>query len=318
MAALNDSVEWRSTVTVDVRFQLRAGAVVGLLALALTSVPVAAQGIPDEFTNLTVLPEDISRRELIGTMRGFSRALGVRCAHCHTVSDGLDSSSDDFASDEKEAKGTARIMMTMLTSVNDDHLHQLPHEHGDPAAEEHEHEEAAADEHEHEEPAADEHEHEEGVEEHEHEAPAAETALAALPHIEVGCITCHSGRARPATLVVELAWAAEQGGFDALERRYNELREQYFGEGAYNFGPRSLEDVAEALVREDAEAAMAVVDMNLEYHPESVQSWLLKGQINAFEGNTEAAIQAFERSLELAPDNPPAVQALERLRGGGL
>jgi hypothetical protein len=283
---------------VDVRFPLRAGAVAGLLALALTAVPVAAQGIPTEFTNLQMLPDDISRSALVGVMRGFTGALGVQCTHCHTVSDGLDSPDDDFASDDKEAKGTARIMIAMLEAINDDHLHQLPHEHGDPAAEEHEHEEPAA-------------------EEHEHEAPAVEPALAALPHIEVGCITCHSGRARPATLVVELTWAAEQGGFDALERRYDELREQYFGEGAFNFGPRSLEDVAQALVRDDAEAAMAVVDMNLEYHPESVQSWLLKGQINAFEGDTEAAIQAYEKSLELEPDNPPAVQALERLRGGG-
>ena len=48
---------------VDVRFPLRSGAAAGLLALALTAVQVAAQSIPDDFTNLEVLPEDISRRE---------------------------------------------------------------------------------------------------------------------------------------------------------------------------------------------------------------------------------------------------------------
>ncbi len=279
---------------VDVRFQLRAGAVAGLLALALTSVPVAAQ-IPDEFTNLQVMSEDISRRELVGTMRGFTRALGVRCTYCHTVSDDLEGPDDDFASDDKETKVAARIMMTMVAAINDDHLHELPHEHA---------------------PAAAEHEDEPGAEEHEHEAP--EPTPAAAQHREVGCITCHSGTTRPATLVQELTWAAQDGGLDALQARYAELREEYFGRGAYNFGPRSLRDVAQALVREDAEMAMAVVDMNLEYHPEYVQSWLLKGQINAFEDNIEAAIEAYERSLELAPDNPPAVEALERLRSGGL
>ena len=102
---------------VDVRFPLRVGAAAALLALALTAVPVpvAAQGIPDDFTNLEVLPEDISRRELVGIMRRFSGALGVRCTYCHTVSDDLDSPDDDFASDEKAPKEKARAMMANWT-----------------------------------------------------------------------------------------------------------------------------------------------------------------------------------------------------------
>lgn len=253
---------------VDVRFPLRVGAAAALLALALTAVPVAAQGIPDDFTNLEVLPEDISRRELVGIMRRFSGALGVRCTHCHTVSDDLDSPDDDFASDEKAPKEKARAMMAMVQAINGDHISRL-------------------------------------VNRGEH-------------NLEVGCITCHSGRPQPATLEQEVTWAMEEGGFEALRARYDELREEYFGRGAYDFGPRPLERVAQAVARSDSQGAMAVVELNLEHHPESIGSWLLKGRIHAFEDETEAAIEAYEKSLELAPDNPPATQALQRLRAGGL
>lgn len=42
-----------------------------------------AQFPPDAFTNLQVLPKDITQSELIDLMAGFTRALGVRCTHCH-------------------------------------------------------------------------------------------------------------------------------------------------------------------------------------------------------------------------------------------
>jgi thioredoxin reductase len=49
---------------------------------AFVGAPVPGQ-IPDKFTNLKVLPKDISKQELQSTMRGFAFALGVRCEHCH-------------------------------------------------------------------------------------------------------------------------------------------------------------------------------------------------------------------------------------------
>ena len=50
------------------------------LALLLGTAPGAAQ-IPDEFTNLKLLPKDIEKRQLIGTMRDWAGGLGVRCNH---------------------------------------------------------------------------------------------------------------------------------------------------------------------------------------------------------------------------------------------
>ena len=68
----------------------RTRGVVGWATAAVMFGATGAAGqIPDEFTNLQVLPEDITRAELVEIMKGFSGALDVRCSYCHTVSPGL-------------------------------------------------------------------------------------------------------------------------------------------------------------------------------------------------------------------------------------
>ncbi len=95
----------------------------GVFAVCATN---AAAQIPDTFTNLQVLPADISRAELIGTMRGFAGALGVRCSYCHMVSDLLNQPDDDFSSDDKATKRKARVMLGMVRRINEEILPRLP------------------------------------------------------------------------------------------------------------------------------------------------------------------------------------------------
>jgi hypothetical protein len=90
-----------------------------LVSLAsLWALPVRAQ-IPETFTNLQVLPKDLSRQQLVGIMRGFALNLGIRCEHCH-VGEGNDLSKFDFASDARPAKAAARSMLALVTRVNAD------------------------------------------------------------------------------------------------------------------------------------------------------------------------------------------------------
>jgi hypothetical protein len=97
-----------------------------LVALTLVLPTTAtAQWPPAEFTNLQVLPEDISLGELVATMRGFASGLGVRCNHCHVGTDPQDLSTFDFASDDKLAKRKARVMLQMVLHINDPHLGDL-------------------------------------------------------------------------------------------------------------------------------------------------------------------------------------------------
>lgn len=104
-------------------------------ALILAATALAAMGQarpPEKFTNLKVLPKDVSPAELRATMSGFTRALGVRCAYCHVIEEGPGPRHEDFARDDKPPKRTARVMMQMTRDLNDKYLASLAHR-SDPA-----------------------------------------------------------------------------------------------------------------------------------------------------------------------------------------
>lgn len=96
------------------------------VSVSFLSAANATAQIPEDFTNLQVLPADIGQRELVGMMRGFAGDLGVRCSFCHMVSDRLDQPDDDFAADGKATKRKARLMLQMVDRINSGTLAQLP------------------------------------------------------------------------------------------------------------------------------------------------------------------------------------------------
>jgi hypothetical protein len=103
-------------------------------SLLFSSVGLVAQGPPPEHhempkpTNLKVLPKNISTKDLLATMHGFTGGLGVHCTFCHEE----DSTTHhpNFASDAKPEKKAARIMMRMTENINGKYLASLP-EHAD-------------------------------------------------------------------------------------------------------------------------------------------------------------------------------------------
>jgi hypothetical protein len=74
---------------------------------------VSLDAVPVHFTNLQVLPETIARDDLIDYMRMVSRSLGVRCTHCHVTK------TEDYATDDVEAKRIARDMMRLVRDFNE-------------------------------------------------------------------------------------------------------------------------------------------------------------------------------------------------------
>ena len=80
----------------------------------LPSAPPEAAADTTQWQNLQVLPDSLSRDELIGIMRGFADGLGVQCGFCHVREDG----EFAFASDEKPHKETARGMIRMVRQIN--------------------------------------------------------------------------------------------------------------------------------------------------------------------------------------------------------
>ncbi len=89
-----------------------------VLAVLGLQATVSSAQIPDTFENLQVLPKDIGKQELIGTMRSFSAALGLRCDGCHEQKVPGDFESTDWASDAKPRKEVARGMMRMVSEIN--------------------------------------------------------------------------------------------------------------------------------------------------------------------------------------------------------
>ena len=94
-----------------------------LTTMLLACLSAQAQ-IPDKFTNLKVLPKDISKQELQASMRSFAFALGVRCEHCH-VEKKAPEKGLDYAADDKDAKKTARVMLQMVEAINRDYVSKI-------------------------------------------------------------------------------------------------------------------------------------------------------------------------------------------------
>ncbi|MGE0813841.1 MAG: c-type cytochrome [Vicinamibacterales bacterium] len=93
-----------------------------VLAVAAGAAPAFAQGSfpPETLTNLQVLPRDTPPREVVAMMRGFSIGLGVRCQYCHVGREGLPLDQFDFAADTVAPKQTARVMMRLVRTINDE------------------------------------------------------------------------------------------------------------------------------------------------------------------------------------------------------
>jgi len=68
-----------------------------------------------EFSNLKILPKDISEEDLMHVMHSFNASLGVKCGFCHAP--GADGKLN-FASDENKHKNVARGMMKMTMGIN--------------------------------------------------------------------------------------------------------------------------------------------------------------------------------------------------------
>jgi hypothetical protein len=96
-----------------------ARAVLGLLATAAWLVATEGEAqIPERFTNLKVLPQNISRDSLVQIMRGISLSLNVRCQYCHVGGDGVSFAGVTFDKDDDPDKLKARFMLRMVDSLN--------------------------------------------------------------------------------------------------------------------------------------------------------------------------------------------------------
>jgi hypothetical protein len=96
-----------------------------ILAVPITIATAASVKRDDpsrQFTNLKVLPKDISPKDLNKIMvSDFEDALGVGCNFCHAA--GKTEGELDYASDAKPEKNIAREMMRITLGTNKKFFH---------------------------------------------------------------------------------------------------------------------------------------------------------------------------------------------------
>jgi CubicO group peptidase (beta-lactamase class C family) len=123
----------------------------------------------------------------------------------------------------------------------------------------------------------------------------------------------------PTRLVRESVWQAiEERGVEAGVAAYHELKDSRPPEA---FDEYVLNTLGYRLLRgERTDAAIEIFKLNVEEYPDASNPYDSLGEAYMVAGELELAIENYERSLELDPDNTNAVRMLERIRsqmGGG-
>lgn len=231
--------------------------------LAFAVAPAGAQW-PPQIKNLQVFPKDIKVAALIDTMKGFTRALGVRCTYCHVGNESDPLDKYDFAADDRAPKDKARVMLRMVNAINTQHLSTLSSRRD--------------------------------------------------PPIVVTCITCHHGVTQPRTIQQVLLTAYQAGGIDSAVATYRALRTRYYGSAAYDFGEVPLTDVAAAAQSQGkSDDAIRLYKLNIELLPASGFAYRQLGFQYLELHDTASALTAFNKRLELQPNNPEARQLVDML-----
>jgi hypothetical protein len=133
--------------------------------------------------------------------------------------------------------------------------------------------------------------------------------------VTVSCITCHRGLVNPATLDQVVLHEVKKNGAAAGIRKYRDLREKYYGRGAYDFGPDSLDPAIQSLASEPdgIDSALALVELDIEMYPEDSETRVTQAQILLMKGDALGAAQAVDEALRLDPENRHALRLKQQL-----
>ncbi len=135
-----------------------------------------------------------------------------------------------------------------------------------------------------------------------------------VPPVEVTCLTCHRGVARPLTLGQVIAEALRGGGPDSARSAYRELRTRYFGRAAYDFGEPSLVGAAQDLARAGRlDDALGLLQINDEQFPASANNMNNIGDVQLARRDTAAAVAAYRTALRRDSTDPVARGRLRAL-----
>jgi hypothetical protein len=135
-------------------------------------------------------------------------------------------------------------------------------------------------------------------------------------NVGVGCVTCHRGLPVPTTLDRVLIAAADSGGGAAAVARYRQLREEEALLGRWDFSEAAVSEVARRLNAQGKRAdAIALLEMNAEFNPNSGNVDFQLGELHRAAGNRDQAIARYRMALQKSPNNQQARRRLDELTG---
>jgi hypothetical protein len=227
--------------------------------------------------NLKVLPPDIPQPQLLQTMQGFAQGLGVQCGYCHASAPAVETPGRGGGGGR--GRGPAALQFNFASDEK-------------PAKK------AAR-------------EMMLIVRDLNARVPAA-VGKSADAAVRVGCVTCHHGVAIPRQLPEILGQTAMDKGTAAAVAQYRELRKQYFGAQAYDFGEMTLVTFAQRGTKPDDQATW--LRLNLEYFPLSSRTYAALGQAQQTLNDKAGALSSLTRAVELDPQNAQARRQLDQLK----
>jgi hypothetical protein len=146
----------------------------------------------------------------------------------------------------------------------------------------------------------------------------AQLPARAEPRVEVDCATCHRGLALPKSLQTTLFEVIAAEGVPAASARYRALRENAMTTGRYNFGEWEINELARRLAEAgNTGAAIAMLELNGEFHPKSPEIDFLIGELHRQRGERDLAMTRYRAALGKAPKHQGALRRLEELQKGG-
>lgn len=137
--------------------------------------------------------------------------------------------------------------------------------------------------------------------------PVSETAT-------VTCVTCHHGITIPRQLSDMVSQTLREKGADAAIAQYRDLRQRYAGTQAYDFSDKPLLAVATQLANSRPNDAIALLQLNVEFNPQSAASFAEMSYAYTRKIDDDSAIAALQKALAIDPNNGVYQGQLEQLK----
>jgi tetratricopeptide (TPR) repeat protein len=150
------------------------------------------------------------------------------------------------------------------------------------------------------------------------EPAAADRVRRSSASIRASSSSCHHSLLRPQILRDVLDAELAEHGSAAAVARYRALRTEYYGSDAYDFSESALPAFARRLVASNqSDRALQFFRLNLEFYPESAETYLTLAEILLKQGDLDQARANYKEVLKRDPSNAFVLQRLQQIDTSG-